>query len=331
MTEELKGKILKAFNEGMLVSSICSKFKISRDEMREFMHAQALTLHREGKAGPMKMTEKARIKKLIEDGWSDEKIALDTGRRLEAIRKFREQYKLKEVSKTDFEQSQEKVKFQIIKQLRDSTMWTQLKKKFLKHELSYFEESWAKFIMQFKEDVLPTEQEQIKDYITIMILLDRVVADAKKSQEDAERYSKEMDDIYKQPFEQRDMERLAQLTEVKTACDLANKSNMQQISSLMERSQQIQKSLKATRDQRFEKTQDGRTSWLNLLRYLEDEKNREREGKEAEITKAAMKNQFKILSQEHTYADGQVDLPFLTAELIEERNKEREDVYTEEL
>ena len=82
--------------------------------------------------------------------------------------------------------------------------------------------------------------------------------------------------------------------------------------------QKISKDLKATREQRIKRIEDGKSSWIGLIRMLEDEEVREREGREMEILKRATDKAKESLHEYHTYNDNKVDVPLLTPESIKE-------------
>ena len=55
--------------------------------------------------------------------------------------------------------------------LHAKTFWVEIEKQFDKStgELQYFEDTWIGLVKQFREDVLPAEELQIKQFITIDI------------------------------------------------------------------------------------------------------------------------------------------------------------------
>lgn len=208
---------------------------------------------------------------------------------------------------------------QILRQkLHCKTFWSEIKRQFDADsgELQYFEDTWIGLIKQFREDVLPAEELQIKQFITIDILINRSMKERKRHITETEKLQKQVDKEYEKPEDQRDIAKLANLeTQLSFARNsIANYTN--EYTKLLNEQQKISKDLKATREQRIKRIEDGKSSWVGLIRMLEDEDVREKEGREMEILKIATDKARVSLSQYHTYQDNVVDRPFLTPETI---------------
>jgi hypothetical protein len=96
---------------------------------------------------------------------------------------------------------------------------------------------------------------------------------------------------------------------------IANYTN--EYTKLLNEQQKISKDLKATREQRIKRIEDGKSSWVGLIRMLEDEEIREKEGREMEILSMATEKYRTKLEDLHQYADKTLDRPFLTPESID--------------
>jgi hypothetical protein len=133
---------------------------------------------------------------------------------------------------------------------------------------------------------------------------------------ETEKLQKQVDKEYEKPEDQRDIPKLANLeTQLSFARNsIANYTN--EYTKLLNEQQKISKDLKATREQRIKRIEDGKSSWTGLIRMLEDEELREKEGKEIAILSMAAQNNFKKMSELHTYQDGVIDRPFLTPEIV---------------
>lgn len=205
--------------------------------------------------------------------------------------------------------------------LKTKTFWIEIAKQFDREtgELDYFEDTWINLIKQFREDVLPAEELQIKQFITIDILINRSMKERKRHIADTEKLQKEVDKEYAKPEDQRDIPKLANLeTNLSFARNsIANYTN--EFTKLLNEQQKISKDLKATREQRIKRIEDGKSSWVGLIRMLEDEQIREKEGREMEILSMATEKTKQHLAEYHNYADNTVDSPFLTPEIILER------------
>ena len=136
---------------------------------------------------------------------------------------------------------------------------------------------------------------------------------------DTEKLQEEVDREYKLPEDLRDGPKLANLeTQLSFARNsIANYTN--EYTKLLNEQQKISKDLKATREQRIKRIEDGKSSWIGLIRMLEDEEIREKEGREMEIMNMSVEQQIKKLSEYHEYQDGEVDTPLLTPETVQDK------------
>ena len=79
--------------------------------------------------------------------------------------------------------------------LHSKTFWSEIQKQFDNDtgELEYFENIWINLIRQFREDVLPAEELQIKQFITIDILINRSMKERKRHIAETERLQRQVD------------------------------------------------------------------------------------------------------------------------------------------
>jgi IS30 family transposase len=205
------------------------------------------------------------------------------------------------------------------RKLHTKTFWSEIIRQFDKDsgELEYFEDTWVGLIQQFREDVLPAEELQIKQFITIDILINRSMKERKRHIAETDKLQQLVDKEYEKPEDQRDIPKLANLeTQLSFARNsIANYTN--EYTKLLNEQQKISKDLKATREQRIKRIEDGKSSWIGLIRMLEDETIREKEGREMEILAIATEKNKNKLQEYHQYQDGIVDKPFLTPDTIE--------------
>lgn len=204
--------------------------------------------------------------------------------------------------------------------LHKKNFWQEIERQFDKEsgELEYFENIWINLIKQFREDVLPAEELQIKQFITIDILINRSMKERKRHIAETDKLQKQVDKEYEKSEDQRDIPKLANLeTQLSFARNsIANYTN--EYTKLLNEQQKISKDLKATREQRIKRIEDGKSSWTGLIRMLEDEEIREKEGREMEILSLATNKIKEKLHSYHSYADNTLDKPFLTPESVED-------------
>lgn len=210
------------------------------------------------------------------------------------------------------------------RKLHQKTFWLEVQRQFDKTsgELQYFEDTWISLIKQFREDVLPAEELQIKQFITIDILINRSMKERKRHISETEKLQKIVDDEYQKPEDQRDIPKLTNLeTQLGFARNsIANYTN--EYTKLLNEQQKISKDLKATREQRIKRIEDGKSSWVGLIRMLEDEQIREKAGREMQILKLATNKAKDKLADYHSFADETIDRPFLIPEIVETKSNE---------
>lgn len=236
-------------------------------------------------------------------------IASNLNRTVAPVKRYIEEARLEYVDNADEYES-------LRTKLHSKNFWSEIKRQFDEEtgELEYFENTWINLVKQFREDVLPAEELQIKQFITIDILINRSMKERKRHIADTEKLQKQVDREYELSEDERDISRLTNLeTQLSFARNsISNYTN--EYTKLLNEQQKISKDLKATREQRIKRIEDGKSSWVGLIRMLEDEDTREKQGREMEILKMATDKMKEGLQEYHTYADKAVDKPFLIPE-----------------
>lgn len=264
------------------------------------------------KRGQLSLDEEKFIRDNI-SSLSINDIAENLNRNVEPVKKYAEQnYLFSDQSDTNY----------LKLKLHSKPFWSEITKQFDNStgELEYFENTWVSLIKQFREDVLPAEELQIKQFITIDILINRSMKERKRHIADTEKLQNEVDKEYAKDENVRDIPKLANLeTQLSFARNsIANYTN--EYTKLLNEQQKISKDLKATREQRIKRIEDGKSSWAGLIRMLEDEEIREKQGKEMEILKMATAKTRNELEQYHQFANNTIDKPFLTPDSVEKYN-----------
>lgn len=263
------------------------------------------------KRGQLSLDEEKFIRDNIQS-LTMEQIATTLNRNIAPIKRYISESK-------NLQPHDQMIEDDLLKQkLYGKTFWQEIKKQFDEEtgELEYFENIWINLMKQFREDVLPAEELQIKQFITIDILINRSMKERKRHISETEKLQKLVDDEYKKPLDQRDIPKLANLETQLTFArnSIANYTN--EYTKLLTEQQKISKDLKATREQRIKRIEDGKSSWVGLIRMLEDEQVREKEGREMEIIRMASEKAKDNLQQYHSYQDNKLDIPLLTPESV---------------
>ena len=205
--------------------------------------------------------------------------------------------------------------------LRKKPYWKKLQEQFTKGELEEFEDLWVRMMMeQFRQDLLPAEELQVKQLLTLYILIDRSLVERQQMYKEIGKIQRELDKEYGCSIDNRDMSRIDHLESRLSYAKSSVSNHTTEHAKWLEKIEKINKDLKATRDQHVKRIEDAKTSFIGLIRALEDEEFRKRMGQEAELMNVAKDNVRDKLSEWHEYGTNtdyaEMDVPFLNAETI---------------
>jgi hypothetical protein len=264
------------------------------------------------KRGQLSLEEEKFITDNI-DKLSIEEIANSLNRNTNPIERY---IKEKKLLLTDKEEAND---YELLKiKLHSKPFWSEILRQFDEDsgELKYFEDTWVGLLKQFREDVLPAEELQIKQFITIDILINRSMKERKRHITETEKLQRLVDKEYEKTETERDIPKLANLETQLSFARNSIASYTNEYTKLLNEQQKISKDLKATREQRIKRIEDGKSSWVGMIRMLEDEEIREQEGRQMEIIKLATEKSKQKLGEYHNYQDSSVDMPFLTPDTV---------------
>lgn len=210
----------------------------------------------------------------------------------------------------------------ITNELRSSPEWIALKDEFLENELEYFAHRFGKLKAQFKDDVIASEESQIFQMIKFEILMQRNLKANKRGMYEIRRVEKQLASLYVQ-FSDKPMDQQTQsnvLTMENQVLGMrsgAGARNAEYV-KLQEKYSAIMKELKATRDQRISRIENIKESFTDLIKGLQDDDLRQREDRQMQLAKMSMDKEYQRLGDYHTYADGNVDQPILSADTVKD-------------
>lgn len=262
------------------------------------------------KRGPWSAEEK----KYIYDNagaLSPEEIAANLGRNKQSIRNYMRTKGLLKYYATKMNSPKDSGLIKLSK----SIYYADLCRQFTEKELEVFEYHWLNTSRQFNDDIMHTEEMQIIDMIKFEVLMNRLL-----NQES------EINNNISDLNEKLQNERNKRTPDIEII-----KSYSIQIESLYRSLGQTQKeynenhksktqiyqSLKATRDQRLKTIESSKETFIDWVKSLIKNPSLRRElGKDMEKHRIATEVEYKRLSDFHTYADGQVDVPILNSDTI---------------
>jgi hypothetical protein len=208
--------------------------------------------------------------------------------------------------------------------IENSLVWQELEKELTNDELKVFLYHWNRIVLQFKEDVFPTEEMQIIDTIKLEILMGRSL---KNQRDTMERMMALQADIQKARDELgggfdikiENMERM--LAGLKSAYALADK----EFNDLLTRKSSLLKELKGTRDQRLKRIEDSKTTFVGWISELLNNPSLRKDiGIYIEKMRLATLAEKNRLSESIRYSDNIEDIPLLTPELVDKLYQEEE-------
>ena len=201
--------------------------------------------------------------------------------------------------------------------------WGQVKAQITAEELEYFEDSWINFMQQFNEDILYSEEMEMKEWIILEILKNRSMKDRMKHIEEAEKLEEKRDALLDDDRKTGD-NKWVDLISAYTDQILSIRNSMTAYSTehvkFLDKSSNIAKNLKAIRSERIKRIEDGKSTFSGYIKMLESDKARRQVGAEMEIMRHAKDVAKAKMGELHTYVDDTVDRPFLTPEIVLEND-----------
>lgn len=196
--------------------------------------------------------------------------------------------------------------------------WRQFEKQFTFDELNEFKHQYVQIVStQFKDDLLPTEELQLFQVITLKILIDRTLAEQKMALEDMQSAHQALEGLEERGTKTQSVK--DQISLYETKYENAKKTNREcadRYKIYSDKQDKMFAALKGTRDQRVKFFENSKHSVLGWLRLLMDEENRREMGDEAEFMRRAAEKERERLSRIYTYEDGFEDRPLLTPEIV---------------
>ncbi len=207
--------------------------------------------------------------------------------------------------------------------LRKSPDWKILKKQFTDEEMDKFTERFCQLMGQFKDDVLPSEMIQIFHLIQIDLLRDRNLQSKRRAEEQVHTLEalqnaivdKCAGDFTKLTREDRDS--LAEYGRQIAGFSAGEANASKEFNELQKSYNDILKQLKGVREQRVERATNAKNSFTDLVKSLQERDVQEMESRQLQLFQQATKKETVRLGSPHTYIDGSIDLPLLSADTIE--------------
>jgi len=271
--------------------------------------------------GPISNDDAEIIKKCIMNGWEDRDIAEKINRQIPTIRKYIEKHNLRHqgagVEPDDA--------IRLLETLRSRSYYKDILLMYAGNDLVCFETRWIEIMLQFNEDVLPTEESSLIRFLHTEIALNHNRIKNYQANKNLEELQTKLKKEAAAPLEIRDTNTIIDLT---TQIDIASStlsSYNTEFIKLSNEEKSILQELKGSRDVRIKKVEDSKTTFASLIRAMSDERFVKQAGRDAELMKLAMEKKMKELGGYHTYNNAALDRPFLTSDTINMDTNNNED------
>lgn len=271
------------------------------------------------KRGPVSREEK-QLLNLHLDSHNDEELAKMIDRTPEWVAKYRIKRERPQVLQTE--------KFDVLTdELHKELFWPEIEEQFTALEQKRFSNRWITLCHQFGDSIVATDKMQMVDLIRQELLVGRILKAERMAIEQLDSINKELDTLRQLPAgdPEKDLDRIHYLMTEKNQLIAVQGSRTRDIKQMDEYKSKLFSQLKSTRDQRIDKIQDTKMTFFDLLKSIDKEEDREREGRTMELVKLAASKAAEDLSKNLVYADGNVDRPIYNSETAALDNEEKDE------
>ncbi len=195
-----------------------------------------------------------------------------------------------------------------INDFKNSHLFTILKRQFSEQEVAIYLEEYGRICCQF-EDIVVSEFFQIDKYLKHRILINRQLILTKVLQQEISEITAwiSSNPVIENETPEKKKIRVETIMKLESQYSALRQAN-ERYDKLVKEEENMSKSLNATRKDRMEQLSGGRENFLNLVAMLQhSEKERDQQGKYAELTKIASNDILKELRKPVTFPDGEID------------------------
>jgi hypothetical protein len=210
--------------------------------------------------------------------------------------------------------------------LKKTKAWRHIKNEFTADELEYFSDKYIQLMEQFKEDVLPTEEQQIISLIRVEIMQHRNLVGRKQLGDSNNRIQGMIDDLLRAvngnmaQLDETDRDRIIELQNQQATLENSQNLKTKEFLELGKEHSSLTEKLKASRVQRINAATNDKLTWPELVKMLMDRKNQEAESRKYELQRVAAEKELERLTKPHRFMDNNVDVPILNYESMDNLN-----------
>lgn len=214
----------------------------------------------------------------------------------------------------------EKTEQQIFNQLKTKSFYKNLKEQLSIAELDYFADHWVALVLQFNGDLAASEEMELKELLILEILKNRETSAEYGRMQLLDSLQSQIRDEMKKPPGVRDQELIGNLSSQASSIKVASSAYIKNFKDLCDRAEKMRKALHASRQDRVKHLENAKVDFVAFLKLLEEHGEKLKVGKEMEIIRTAKEKEQRRLAALHTFSDGKVDRPILSAETLNENN-----------
>jgi hypothetical protein len=200
--------------------------------------------------------------------------------------------------------------------------WAELRRHFTRDEQAYFQEEYDRWVGQSEDALLPSEETQLIQALTLGVLINRSLTKQRTIEEDLDRVSsykrkleKLLADEHRHPDEKETVLLHLFRDDVKgLKADLVSEAG--KYTEFSKERNSILKGLKMTRDQRVKELESGKETFVSLMKSFQKKEVRDREGRRMELLRLAAEREYERLGKFREFPDGSEDQPLLNAETV---------------
>lgn len=208
------------------------------------------------------------------------------------------------------------------KTIKGSWAYRMLTEEFTLDELKYFGEKYSSLLSQFGGEMVPSEETQVWQIIKFEILMHRNLRDRLKTIQETARLEALSAEFLSEKggnvaeLDEEDRREYKELMLAAASLRDIGQKYSGEFERLQSEHSKLMTALKATRNQRLEKAEAEKENLIGLIKLFQDEEKVAVEGRLLGLAREAAKKEYGRLGEYHTYVDGSVDRPILSADTV---------------
>lgn len=285
--------------------------RVNTEKPKEYINPRVTEQNTKG-AGRLSREDVTFIKSNV-DKISPEKLAKILGRKVSSILKYIQDHRLGSAYRS-YREIEPKSTHEVLKELKEKPFYSILKQQLTNIEIKHFEDEWIRIIAQFNNDVLASEEMELKELIFVEILRNRESIAEKQRMDMKFDLEKELEYERQQPI--KDPERIREINQILLQYRSESKEFIKIFRELCDRAEKARKALNASRQDRVKSFDRANVDFTAWLKTLDDNSQKIKAAREMEIMKLAQSKEKKRLQSNHKFANNEIAVPILNEDSV---------------